>query len=678
MSSPIENATTTTENPALKRRYTHLFACVVLVLATAAVFSPVVNQGFSGWDDIRLVEAVWKPGWERAWALVTDIRLSHKAEFYYNPLSFLSLMADQGIGAHGERPNPVASKVFNLFFHLVNCLLVYYLLVIVTKNPAASFLGSLMFAMHPLQTATVAWIAERKNLLATMFYVSGLIVFIQTLRNTQYWRLIIIVLLFLCSLLSKPSAVVFPIVLAAAAITIDRRLLAKPPIWGCIVVCLVISVAWGLYVMSTEIVLPGMLPSPMYRPLIASGAIWFYLSKLVFPFDLAPIYPKWKIWPNLYLFIALLVASTSLLAATVYFSRRINRWALFGGFFFLLNLSLVTGLFPFGYINHSYVADHFIYLPMVGISIIIAVGTRAFLTRYGENSRYGRIFLAGMALWVTFLGALTFRQTHLWSNPSTVWQTALEKNPTSVAAFNNLGVLKLDKGDLDTAESMFLKAAELAPFLDSPQLNLGNVYLQRKDYKRAETAFKRAVKLETTASSAYVMLGRILRQQGKNQETFKLFEDVLQRNPNFAQVHNELGLSYYNDGKEEEAVKEFRKAIELAPFLPDPYYQYGAILLSRGHVDEAIALLEKSLKFSTRTETLNVLGAAYAHKGRFDAALLAFQRAFTLQPDFPGLRDNIANALMDNNRYTEAEQFCAGAAIQGKPCKEDTVSRFKR
>lgn len=640
------------------------------------MYIPVIDQEFSHWDDTRYVSVVWKPSWDRAWKIATDYKLQYITELYFNPIHFLSLMADQALVGSGDEPQAWIAKLANVGYHALNSVLVFVLLLAMGTSRVPAFLGALLFAVHPVQVGTVAWVAERKNLLATFFCLSSLILFVKYLCTGYLRFLPLVLVLFLAGLLSKPTAVTLPVVLITTVFTIDANRSVRTR--GLIVACfmLLIAAGWGLGVTRTERTFSWLLPSWPYRPLLASGAIWFYIGKFVLPVDLSPIYPKWNIPANVswfgFLAVCLMVAS----GAVFYFRKRIDRWILWGLVVFLVSLAPVTGLIPFGYMNHSYVGDHLLYLPMVGLVVVVARLAQFSLEKIGEHSRYGRLFVAAMYVWVGLLGIASVQQEWLWRNPTAIWEATLKHNPTSPAAYNNYGFLCMTKGDLDKAEALFKKAIEFGPGLDKPYYNLGLIYQRRGELEPAKKMFAKAAELDLDDREPLIMVSKVLQAQGKPEEAVKFLEGHARRFPSSAELATGLGLAYIQTGAEDKAVEEFNRAIELNPFVAEPYVHKAALMLSSNNPDEAIRVAGEALKLASRADAHNVLGAAYGYKGDHSRALTHFLAAFKLYPDFPSLRDNIANAFMDLGNYQAAAEFCRTSEAQGRPCASDTRKRI--
>ncbi len=651
-------------------------AVVLLILIISAVYLPVVNQQFSGWDDVKFMNAVWKPGWQRAWKIVTDFDLQYTGEVYYNPLHMLSLMADQLFSTSADKPSAWISKLMNVVYHTANSVLVFFLLLMAGTGRRPAFIGALVFALHPVQVGTVAWVAERKNLLAAFFYLAAVMLFLKYLSAERLRYLVGVALCFAASLLAKPSAVTLPVALTALAVVVGFDKFRRHAVIGLLATLFLMALGWGAYVLLTERTYGEILPAWQYRPFVSAGAFWFYVSKLLIPMDLAPIYPRWNVAAHISWFSALLAAFLGVIAAVVYYWRQIDKWILWGILFFAINLVLVSGLIPFGYMSHSFVADHFLYLPMVGVALIITRAVEKLFDKLGADTSSGKLLMVALYLWVAVLGVASVRQTWLWRDPLSMWEATLKANPNSFAANNNLGLLLMVRGDYDRSFTLFKKASQLAPGLDVPYFNMGEVSRLSGNNAEAKKMYAKTITINPGHFDAIVALAEILWKEGKQDEAIEFLKKRIPQNPLSGNLHSELGLFYYYQGKEEDSLREFSLAIEMDPFLPMPYIQKGVMLLSKGLTDEAIPLLKTAVSLAARADAYNVLGAAYAQKGEYPKALEEFRAAYKIRPGYPGVVDNIANALIDLHDYEGAARFCAENSRLGMPCAEDTTKRI--
>lgn len=652
----------------------------LLIAITVATYLPVVSHQFADWDDSKIIRAVWKPSWERAWRIVTDFDLAYSREAYYSPIHLLSLMVDQAVVGQSERPQAWIAKLVNVGLHVANAWLVFTLLLMIGVGRRVAFIASLVFALHPIQVGTVAWITERKNLLSTFCYTGSVVLFVTYLRAGGRGRLIAVMLLFFAGILSKPSVVTLPLVLLSLVplVTPDGRR-SSSSVRGAAVLLAVLflmAFAWGIFVLSTERTYSWVLPAWPYRPLIAAGAIWFYLSKFILPMGLVPIYPRWDVAHQLGWFVLSFVALLTAAGLVIYFRKRIDRWILWGLFFFLINILPVSGLIPFGYMTHSFVADHLLYLPMVGLAVCVARLVDMAYARSGAISTYARILTIGLYVWVCLLGIAAVRQTWMWKDPASMWEATLQVNKGSFVAYNNYGLAAMAKGDHPKALSLFQKAAELAPRQAVPRRNMARIYLQLGDTGRARELYASAAELDPRDPSARAMLGALLRKEGKLDEAIEFLRSCVERLPDSGLLREELGVAYRAAGLEQEALAAFRKAAEVEPQRAAPYMYLAAISISHNDLDRGIALLERSLSLAESAEARNLLGVAYARDGLAGRALEEFQKAFRLQPALPGITDNVANTLIDLGRYEDARVFCVRAERSGRPCLVETLKRL--
>jgi protein O-mannosyl-transferase len=652
---------------------------VLIIAVTSAVYSPVVHQGFFNWDDPKHVRAIWKPGWERAWRIVSDLDLRYSTVAYYIPLHFLTLMADQALLGTEEQPQAWISKVMNVAYHAANASLLFLLLLALGAGRTAALFGALIFAVHPLQVGTVAWVVERKNVLSTFFYLSALILFLRLVRTERIGCGVGVVALFGAGLLSKPSVVTLPLVmLATLFLFTDRASLRKKPL-VVVGVTFLLAMAWGAYVVSTEVSYPGILPRWHMRPLLAAGVIWFYIAKFVYPHGLVVIYPRWDVasfaWEFLLLFGALVILAAAI--AYAYRQRRMEPLMLWGLVFFLINVLPISGLAPFGYMGHSFVADHLAYLPLVGLAVVAAAGADAALAAIPPKSVLSAAFHAGVCALVLGLAVLSVKQVRLWQDPALLWEAALKVNKSSTALFHNYGALCSDRGQPEKALALFQEAAKLSPMFEASYNNMGRILLSLGRKDEARQMFEKSLEINPKGVVPGLMLARILREDNKPADSLQFLQKSVTKNPSNPALRAQLADVYRLTGREDQALEELDRAIQLGPLVPDPYVSKAYILLSRGHTDMAIALLRKALSLGTNADAHNMLGAALAGKGNASEALDEFLKAYKLDPNLAGLRDNIANALMDLQEFQKAAEFCSTLEKSGTRCSEATRKRLE-
>lgn len=653
-------------------------AAVLIIVITVAVYLPIINQDFANWDDPKHIKAIWKPSLDRAWRIVTDFDLKYTNVAYYHPLHFLSLMADQAVLPKSNEPQPWIAKMMNVVYHVLNVLLVFHLLTNVGAGRKAALIGALIFGVHPIQVGSVAWIAERKTLLCALFYLSALIFFIRFLDTGKLAHAVLVVLCCVAGLLSKPLAVTLPVTMASWLLIMPGAKGKSTSSYILIALLAVLAVGWGAYVTHTEVSYPGVLPPLEYRPLLAAGAIWFYVGKFFYPAELVPVYPRWDVVGEVWVFTALFGALVLVAGVIAFFRRRIESATLWGLLFFLINILPVVGLVPFGYMGHSFVGDHFLYLPTVGLVVVVARSVQTCVEKLSDRKFYGEAFTAVLYILVCVLALLAIKQTFLWRDPAALWEATLKITRTSAAAYSNYGTVLMKKGDYKNALEYLTKAAELSPNLDVSYLNMARTYQALGDKENAWKMVSKAVEVNPNNAASRIMLAVMLREQGNVAEAAKFVEESLEVLPRDPSLRTDLGISYYLMGNTDKAMQEWEKASKSDPLYPNPYIHRASILLSSGeNVELAVSLLKKALTLAVSPEAHRLLGLAYARKRLVERSLEEFLKAYNLQPDLPGLRDNMANLLLDLGQAEAAEELCSEADQVGKSCSDEVRKRLK-
>jgi len=295
------------------------------------------------------------------------------------------------------------------------------------------------------------------------------------------------------------------------------------------------------------------------RLLVASHALWFYASKLIWPSKLTFIYPRWNIVPTDPLAYGWLVATLGVCAA-IYFARRyVGRSIEVAIAFYAVTLSPLLGFIMLFTFRYTFVADHYQYVASIGLIALAA----AALTELSSKWRLGwHTEIASAALLFLVLGGLTWRQTHVYQNPEALWSDTVTKNPTCWMAYNNLGAEFLRKGHTDKAMIYFQKSLQINPDHAEAHINLGNALLDK----------------------------------GEVSESIEHYLKALQLRPNLAEAHHNLGCARAQQGKTEEAVRHYQKALEIKPRYPEAHYNLALALVLLGHRDEAAEHLTEALR----------------------------------------------------------------------------------
>jgi protein O-mannosyl-transferase len=519
-------------------RSSRLSACLFALLLcglTILIYRPAWHGGFI-WDDDRYVTnnplLTAPDGLRRIW-------FSLDAPSQYFPLSYTVLR----IGRSLWGLNPAGYHCLNLAFHIANALLVWIVLARL-KVPGA-WLASAIFAVHPIQVESVAWISELKNVLMGFFFLLTLFAWIEFLdgERQRRWAWYGAALLFyLLALCAKATACTLPAALLLI-IWLKKRPLALKDIARIIpFVVLALGIGslvvwWEKYHQGTRVLVA--LP-PIERLIIASDAVWFYFGKIVWPSNLTFIYPRWFIDPHNLLAYSWLLVGIAACVAIYFARRRFGRSVEVAALFFVATLAPLLGFVMLYTFRYTFVADHYQYLACIGP--IALIGT-AFV-RLSQWTGHGRkLVIAGSIVIIGSLSFLTWRQSESFRDSETLWRVTLAKNPGCWMAYNNLGALELARGNIDEAIVSFERSVSL--YRDQPEAhyNLGSALLAKGNLDEAIAQCEMALLLQPNDPDAHVVLGNALLGRNDAEQAISEYRKALTLRPDDATARHNLDIA---------------------------------------------------------------------------------------------------------------------------------------
>ena len=549
-----------TKNPTVFSKWEFVFVkAVVILLASLWIYSPVFDGDWL-WDDDYLITA--NPVVQSPDGLASFWVEPKTADYFPLTMSLLWLMWKWfGMDSTGYH-------VVSVLLHALGACLVWALLK--TIGLRGAWLAGLIFAVHPIAVESVAWVSELKNTFSLPFFLLAGCFFVRfedTRRRVFYWAALVF---FLAAMLAKSSAVMFPVVMLLY-VWWRRDRIAWRDFWNAapfFLVSLILGLV-TLYFQHSRAI--GNEPIPIggldSRFAIAGMAIFFYLSKILWPALLLPIYPQWNANPpELIQFLPWSVLAGVL---GVFWIRRKTwgRHALMGVGFYLITLLPVLGFVAMSYMRVGWVADHFIYIPMIGIVALgVGVGFRA-SDFAGEKWRL--VFGAFAALVVGALAFWSHRYAGIWENEDKLWNYTLKHNWECWQAHNRIGAREFNRGNVDVALDHFREATRLRPDLAETQNNLGSAVLAKKDTKAAIQYFQEALRLSPDIVAIQSNLARALMLDQQPTAAADLYADLSQRYPQNAVFLCNLGVTLFQAGKKDEAIASFRRALEIDPELAD-------------------------------------------------------------------------------------------------------------
>ncbi|MBA2269552.1 MAG: tetratricopeptide repeat protein [Chthoniobacterales bacterium] len=622
----------------------------LLVTMTVLAYQQVWHAGYI-WDDDKYVTEnplLSAPdGLQRIW-------FSRDSPSQYFPLVYTTFRLEHGIWGL----NPAGYHWVNVLLHAGNALLVWRLLRRLAVPGA--WLAAALFALHPVNVESVAWITERKNVLMGLFFLLTLLAFLRfdeekSRRRWCYYAGAL--LLYALALFSKTTACTMPAALLLMLwckripITAGRVASVAPFVILGLGMGL-LTVWWERNIQGTQGELFAM--GITERLLVASRAIWFYLSKLLWPAELAFSYPRWEISasdPRDYVPLLLLFGA----AAAVYLARRfVGRGLETAAIYFVAMLSPMLGFIMLYTFRYTFVADHYQYLATVGpFAVAAALATAAAVRTSRRYALATRVFVAAALLGP--LGFRTWQQCAIYHDEETLWRATIAVNPSSWMARNNLGIVELRRGAIDEAIAQFTAALEIDPAYAEAHYNLGNAFVRKGTVDQAIVHYQKALALNPKIAGAHLNLGRILMRGGRVSEAILHLRNAVVVAPQEAAAHEALGSALAGSNRPAEALEHLTTAATLAPSSVVVQNNLGNTLLDLGRAGEAVALFQKALQLEPGNAEANYnLANGLVALGRPEEALRHYRRAVELRPTYGAARNNHANTLVQLGRIEEA------------------------
>ena len=568
----------------------------VLILAAATIFAyrPAWHGGFL-WDDDAYVtnnELLTAPdGLHRIW-------FSLDAPSQYFPLVYTTFRIEHALWGL----NPSGYHWVNILLHVANALLVWRLLA--RLSVPGAWLAGAIFALHPVQVESVAWITERKNVLMGFFFLLTLlawVVFVDE-RTKRPWRFYgLALVLYGLALSAKSTACTLPAALLLILWLQNkqinwRRIFQTVPFFLFGLGMGLVAVWWERYHQGTRGALFAL--GPIERILIASRAVWFYLGKLIWPSTLTFIYPRWTISPTHVLDYVWLLAAVGLCAAICFARRYVGRGVEVATVFFVATLSPVLGLIMLYTFRYTFVADHYQYLASIGPIALVSAGV-ASLAGTLERSRL-LIFGTAVAM-VATLAVLTWRQSAMYADIEALWRTTLARNPACWMAHNNLGIVLSQKGEIDEAITHYRTTLEMQPGFSDANYNLGNALLQKGEIDEAILHCQKAAMVQPFDPDAQVALGNALFQKGLVDDAIVHYEKALALRPYYVIAHYSLSTALLRKGEPDAAISHCLAALSIQPEHAEARINLAVALDQKGQIADAIMNYEKALTISPQS-----------------------------------------------------------------------------
>jgi tetratricopeptide (TPR) repeat protein len=632
-------------------RYREYAVALLLAVVCLGIYWQVGGHEFIYFDDRLYVTenryVLRGLSWENVkWAF----GFSGKDQPYWHPLTWLSHMADVQVfgldsGIH---------HLVNVLFHAMNVVLLFFVLRLMTGGVWKSGFVAALFALHPVNVDTVAWVAERKNLLSTFFWLLVMLNYYFYTRRPGVARYGVLVGVFVLGLLSKPMLITLPFVLLlldywplgrirfgqeacldrtgieGRDIRSVRELFVSPAVLDKIplIVLSLVSVYVSMY--SLRVGESGISLQAVPLGLRLENAIVSYagyLKEALWPFGLAPYYPYPQGVPLLRV-IWSLVLLISVTAGVVRFGRRMP-YLMVGWLWFLGTLVPVSGLVQAGL--WPAMADRWAYVPFIGLFIMGAWWVPELVKSLSARKE---VLAASAAAVLLALALLTSDQLEYWKNTVSLFTHALSvTGDNDVVAFG-LGVSLMKEGKLEPAKEYLTRALKMNPNSFPAHNDLGLILSKQGDIPGGIEHFRKAIELSPKFAEAYNNLATLLIKMDKLPEATKILARALEIDPEYGEAYSNMGLALARQGRVDDAVRYLDKAARLSPYSASVYFTNGMIMAKLGRMDDAMRYFEGAARIDPSSEEAHVgMGLVSLKRRDGYGAVEHFRQALQINPN---------------------------------------------
>ncbi len=589
-----------------------------MVVAVFLVYQPAWQGGFLWDDDNHLlnnpvlksggVAEVWTPG----------------GYINYWPLTFTVYWLQFTIWGL----KPIGFHLVNIAVHAVSALLLWRILLLLGV-PGAMFAAAI-FALHPVNVESVAWIAQLKGILALMLALLCVLFFLSGMRQGGWWRFALAIGAYLLSTLAKGMVLTLPVVLLACAWWQCGRIGWRD--WLHVLPYLLIGAVmagieiWTQHRVGADAAVRS--DGLLSRTAIAGCAVWFYLGKLIWPLDLCLVYPRWQIDDRDLLSYLPGVLLVMILGLAGWRRRAWGRPVVMLIVCYAGLLLPALGFVNIYFMRYSFVADHYQYAAMV-VPCTAFAGAAATLAHWRLRfPRTGYVLCLGLLM---TLAVLTWRQSRMYSDAETLYQTTIDRNADCWLAHTNLANIRARQGQIDEAIAHYQAALKIKPDHAEAHNGLGNVLAGRGRIDEAIAHYRKALEIRLDYMEAHYNLGLALAGRGQLDEAIVQYQEALKIRPDCAEVHYNLGNALADRGQVNGAIAHFQMALKINPNDAEAHNDLGNVLIQKGRLDEAIAHCQKALQIRSDFVAAHMnLGNALAGRGQLGEALDHFQQALGL------------------------------------------------
>jgi tetratricopeptide (TPR) repeat protein len=617
----------------------------IILLITSVLFYQTLQHEFVNWDDATYIQNN---------ELIKDLSIkgikknfnTPEVNSTYVPITILTWAIDYKIG--GEEP--FQYHLTNLLFHLINIVLVFILMGKLFESKTIPIVVAALFAIHPMNVEVVSWLSARKDLVYVFFFLLSIISYVSW-KKTDGNRLYIVTLaMFLLSLFSKGSAIMLPFVLILIDYLLNqlnkKSLFNKIPFF-------VLSLIFGIIGLNgqTNTGATTSLSDLSFLNKIAYG-FTNYLTLIlnsIIPYKTSPFHPQ-PFTSNLdfpsYLYLTI---PMFIIGVVLFFKKfKSNKTIVFGMLFFLVTILPVIQFLPFGMAQYG---DRYVYLPYLGLFVIVAVFLNKFLQN--EKSRKAVMFLT--AIYAVVLIVISYSNIKVWKNGKTLWASVINKYPKSQMGYNNAADYYRKNGEIDKAIGLYNESTLIAnrPYLSYNQL--GFLYNKKRNYDLAVKVLNKSILLDNTYAGSYLNRGVSNLNLGRLDLALDDFNSTLKINPNTNAAYYNRGFVLSRKGDNKNALNDFSRFILEDQRHPKAYEKRGEIYLSLKKNNEAYNDFSACINLNgNNINCLYLRGTLLLRERSFAKAIIDFESILKIDSKHLKAGLNRGVCLMNLRKFKEA------------------------
>ncbi|MDP4266743.1 MAG: tetratricopeptide repeat protein [Bacteroidota bacterium] len=652
-----------------------IYLAIAVLILTFISYVPCLSFDFTNLDDQYYI--INNPdikgfSFKNLKLIFTNYYVGH-----YQPIAMLTYALDFKLMGL----NPFIYHFTSFLFHLVNTLLVFIFFKKLSSNNYVATIVAVLFGIHTLHIESVAWVSERKDVSYAFFYILALITYLDYKKKKSIKLYLITIFIFILSCMSKAMAVSFSVTIIAIDYLLDKRINLKSLkdkipflvislIFGILAIYSQRSEGAGLFIKNVSGVY-----TPFDRFLMANYSFFFYIEKLIYPFNLSVLHPyPYKINNTLPAIYKLAPVLNVILIGLVIWSLKLGKKVMFGFMFFFFNIAQMLQIISIGSVIAS---ERYTYISALGLFFIVGEGVREVI----ENPKYKKykVMVVALSLATVFsLSFLSYKHIFVWKNSENLWTEMIKTYPKNELPFFNRAVYYFDKKQTDLAFKDFCTAIENNPNYVEAISARADIYLQRHDNNSALKDLSKLIQIKQNDYNSYLRRGNVYREMGQNKLAKDDFMVIVKNVPGNYSGYMNLAIQNCIEGNTNEAINNFNKAQELSPNSPEIYSNRANMYAMLKDYDKAIHDYNKALQINPN------ISNSYLNRGllklefkKFDEALIDFKKVIDIEPNNAAAYIKISMIYKEKGDKNEALNYAMKAKALGIVIEDSYLTNLR-